>query len=329
MSFQSWDHLIPLDQWFLSSTLQWTNPTWRSKGVPIAPAPPRARALQRCLQQGLGGPCRLLMCLGQLDELSDNMAYQQTRTQGCSHGPQGVPPSPERQTCSSVHRQHYCCLLCEQTRGARSIPLSTRVEQILLWCQANILLSARHILGKINIVVDSLSRSHIVLQTEWTLSPEALRLIWDIWHRPMVDLFATRFNHRLETYVSPVPDPGAWAVDALSLSWSPLLSYAFPPFPLLGKVIRKARMEQASFILIAPKWPAQLWFPDLLGLTHLPPLQLSLGPRSLLQPRSSVPHAHPQFLSLHANGFCAGLDAITRRFGAHCLPPPGLSQTCH
>jgi hypothetical protein len=39
------------------------------------------------------------------------------------------------------------------------------------------------------------------------------------WDRPHVDLFATSLNHKLETFVSPVPDPLSFAVDAMSLSW--------------------------------------------------------------------------------------------------------------
>ena len=57
------------------------------------------------------------------------------------------------------------------------------------------------------------------------------------WHHPQVDLFATRFNKKLPLFVSPVPDPHAWAVDALSLSWEDLDPYAFPPVAILGKVV--------------------------------------------------------------------------------------------
>ena len=39
--------------------------------------------------------------------------------------------------------------------------------------------------------------------------------------------------------MSPVPDPQAWAVDALSLSWENLDPYAFPPSAILGKVEEK------------------------------------------------------------------------------------------
>ena len=59
------------------------------------------------------------------------------------------------------------------------------------------------------------------------------------WHQPQVDLFATRFNNKLPQFVSPVPDPQAWAVDAISLSWENLDPYAFPPAAILGKVVEK------------------------------------------------------------------------------------------
>jgi hypothetical protein len=45
------------------------------------------------------------------------------------------------------------------------------------------------------------------------------------WDRPHVDLFATSLNHKLETFVSPVPDPLSFAVDAMSLSWDGKFAY--------------------------------------------------------------------------------------------------------
>ena len=129
--------------------------------------------------------------------------------------------------------------------------------------------------------------------------------VWEKWHKPHVDLFATSFSKRLPLYVSPVPDPKAWAVDALSFSWKNVLGYAFPPFPILGKVLRKAREDSASLILVAPFWPAQAWFPDLLSLSQVPPLKLHLNsPNSLVQPRTGVPHANPVLLNLHAWLLC-------------------------
>ena len=105
-------------------------------------------------------------------------------------------------------------------------------EQLLLRCQEqNTFLRAKHVQGKLNILADSLSRSHSILQTEWTLSLKTLEPVWRSWHTPQIDLFASRFNHRLPLYISPVPDPQAWAVDAFSVPWANLLAYAFPHYP--------------------------------------------------------------------------------------------------
>ena len=73
---------------------------------------------------------------------------------------------------------------------------------------------------------------------------------------PASDLFATRFNHKLPQFVSPVPDSLAVAVDALTLTWEDLDAYAFPPTAILGKVVEKLQDSPCRrLILIAPGWP--------------------------------------------------------------------------
>ena len=46
-------------------------------------------------------------------------------------------------------------------------------------------------------------------------------------------------QQQVASFVSPVPDPLATAVDALSLPWEDLDAYAFPPTAILGKVVEK------------------------------------------------------------------------------------------
>ena len=48
----------------------------------------------------------------------------------------------------------------------------------------------------------------------------------------------------------------AWNIDALNISWSSLVAYAYPPTALLPKVIQKVRQYNCLLILIAPGWPA-------------------------------------------------------------------------
>ena len=59
------------------------------------------------------------------------------------------------------------------------------------------------------------------------------------WFTPHVDLFATHLNHKLPLYISPVPDPKAWDIDALNINWTGLTAYAYPPTALLHRVIQK------------------------------------------------------------------------------------------
>ena len=74
-------------------------------------------------------------------------------------------------------------------------------------------------------------------QTEWSLYPKIFQLICQIWHRPMVDMFATKMNNKVPLYVSLVPDPNAMAVDVLNISWEALDGYAFCPIALIPKMI--------------------------------------------------------------------------------------------
>ena len=104
--------------------------------------------------------------------------------------------------------------------GMKSGPLCALLWRILIWCTRNqVTLKAQHIPGRLNVIADKLSRLGQTIQTEWSLNPEIFKAICNRWHRPQVDLFAARFNNKLPQFVSPVPDPQAWAVDALSVSW--------------------------------------------------------------------------------------------------------------
>jgi hypothetical protein len=51
----------------------------------------------------------------------------------------------------------------------------------------------------------------------------------------------TAISHKLETFVSPVPDTLFFAVDARSLSWDGMFAYAFPPFRFLLQVLLKIK----------------------------------------------------------------------------------------
>ena len=121
-----------------------------------------------------------------------------------------------------------------------------------------------------------------------------------------LDLFATHLNHKLPLYVSPIPDPGAWDIDALNINWTGLTAYAYPPMVLLHRVIQEIRQCHCLIIVIAPGWPGMPWFWDLVQLSTEIPLQLPVSTTLLKQSHKYVFHNNPQYLNLHA--WCLGAD---------------------
>ena len=142
--------------------------------------------------------------------------------------------------------------------------------------------------SRVSVMVDLLSRSNQVQSTEWSLSPQVLKQICKNWFTPHIDLFATHLNHKLQLYVSPVPDPKAWDIDALNINWTGLTAYAYPP-TALHRVIQKIRQCYCLIIVIAPGWPGMSWFWDLVQLSTEIPLQLPGSTTLLKQSYNCVP----------------------------------------
>ena len=124
-------------------------------------------------------------------------------------------------------------------------------------------------------VADKLSRLGQTIQTEWSLLPEVFQTICSRWHQPQIDLFAMRFNNKLRLFVSPVTDPLATAVDALSLPWEDLDAYAFLPAAIMSNMVEKLQYCPCErIILIASGWPNMPWFWDLVAMSSQIPLSL-------------------------------------------------------
>ena len=114
--------------------------------------------------------------------------------------------------------------------GTHSAEMCALLWKIMTWGHHYLItLKARHVLGCLNVMADLLSRSNQVQSTEWSLHPQVFKQICQKWFTPHVDLFATHLNHKLPLYVSPIPDPRAWDIDALNINWTNLTAYAYPP----------------------------------------------------------------------------------------------------
>lgn len=101
------------------------------------------------------------------------------------------------------------------------------------------ILKIRHVSGKSNIAGPSFQVGQ-VYQHGMVLEQTVASYIFQILNFPGVDLFTTRFNHKLPLYILPVPDKQAFTIDAPSMNWNDLHPYTFPPMILILTILTKS-----------------------------------------------------------------------------------------
>ena len=127
-------------------------------------------------------------------------------------------------------------------------------------------------------------------------------------------MFASRTSHQTHKYMSLKTDPQCIAVDAFQQDWSQGILYAFPPFNLIGKVLKKVRSQQSDLILVAPVWVTQPWYPLLLELAVGVPILLPKHVEVLENPEGEVhPLLENQTLQLSAWAI-SGQKNLTNKF---------------
>ena len=140
----------------------------------------------------------------------------------------------------AVHSDNSTVVNCLNRRGsARSRPLNAWVLSIFILAERKkIVISAFHIQGVKNVIADALSRT-APISTEWQLDKDSFSQIVHHWGQPEVDLFATKENHQVQQYVSPVPDPEAVGLDAFTVDWDRWsVVYMFPPPTMIQNSFR-------------------------------------------------------------------------------------------
>ena len=202
--------------------------------------------------------------------------------------------------CSHV-RQHVSGCLPEKSGGhqiAHNERFSHRHMSVVR--EEGMTLVPRYLPGHLNVLADHLSRRGQILKTEWSLNQTVADRIFRAWGRPFVDLFALGKNTKLAIYVSPIREETSWKVDSLVQNWDGLYAYAYPPTSLIRACLNKVRTENVEIVLIAPAWPNQEWFPDLLDLSIDFPITLPPVQKLLKQTFSHHFHPHLWLLNLHA-----------------------------
>ena len=215
--------------------------------------------------------------------------------------------------CANAQNMHVLLRLDNSTAvayinnmgGIKSPDCDRAAREIWQWCAARkIWVTAAHLPGKLNVEADHMSRTFND-RTEWMLNRTAFQEITSRFGMPEIDLFASRLNKQVDDYVTWLPDPHAKAVDAFTLDWGKLYFYAFPPFCLVAKCIQKIKLDNATGVLVVPKWPSQPWFPLLKRMMTEEPLVIHRHECLLTLPVSNTPHPLNAQLDLLACRFCA------------------------
>ena len=149
--------------------------------------------------------------------------------------------------------------------GTVSLPLLLLAREALLLAHSlRVRLLPVFIPTEENLLADAASR--FLSLPDWHLPSEIFHRICRRFGRPDIDLFATAASTHLPRFFAWGDAREAEAFDALAQRWAFPLAYAFPPPPLLPRVVRKLEASTGVFLLVTPHWPAQKWFPALLRL---------------------------------------------------------------
>lgn len=183
--------------------------------------------------------------------------------------------------------------------GVQFIHLNSLAKEIWQWCEKRgIFIFASYIQSKENYIADAESRK-AQPNIEFELADYAFQQIISTFGKPEIDLFASRVNKKCDKFISWKNDPDAIAIDAFTVSWADYFFYAFPPFSMLLKTLRKIINEKATGIVVAPYWPTQAWYTMFKKSLISEPIYFQPN-KTLLTSINSLPHPLHERLTLVA-----------------------------
>jgi hypothetical protein len=280
----------------------WTRQEWLLTGVPLREPAPSISLCTDASMMAWGAHMlpQFLMCSGQWSELEQDLHINELEMMAVFNAIKYWVERLRNQAVMLLTDNTTVVAYIRNQGGTHSRQLCSLTMDLLHFCHAtNISLKVRHIPGHLNVLADSLSRNQSVHPTEWSLHAEVFHSIQTLFPNMNIDLFATRLNAKLQSFVSPVPDPLAVTVDALTMDWADLDLYAFPPFPLIAKVVQRLELFNCRMTLIAPLRWNRSWISTVLQrMTHLP-RRLPLRPDLLSQPGNNYLHQNLEELNLH------------------------------
>ena len=190
---------------------------------------PQYPTLYRRLKRRLGRLFRTKFYSRSVVTPGKRATHKRPRIESCLSGPETLQDQCQDQTVLVATDNSTVVAYINKQGGTHSAEMCALLWKFMTWCHHfHITLKARHIPGCLNVMADLLSRSNQVQSTEWSLHPQVFKQISQRWFTPYVDLFTTHLNHKLPLYVSPIPDPKAWDIDACNITGR----FSLPMLPL-------------------------------------------------------------------------------------------------
>lgn len=188
--------------------------------------------------------------------------------------------------------------------GIKHKDLHELTKELWEWCRTKeIWVFAEYVASKNNPA--DLSSRITNIDTEWELSLSAYQKITRKFGQPTIDLFATRINTKCAKYCSWERDPEAFSINSFTTTWKHEFWYAFPPFALIGKILKKIRDEGSEGILVVPLWYNQPWYPEFKRMLVSDTIVFKPSTNLLISPCRKMVHPLSLDLSL-ASGIVSG-----------------------
>jgi hypothetical protein len=145
----------------------------------------------------------------------------------------------------------------QRAPGGKLLQATRAIFSLLTQLDTRITMS--HVPGVDNDFADALSRMDTA--GDYELLPDVFQDgVRALGARPSIDLFASRFNHKLARFVA-LPGKlagGAVAEDALMFNWSRETPYVFPPVQIVARVLQKLERDRVtSTVVVVPARPSQ------------------------------------------------------------------------
>lgn len=251
----------------------------------------------RCIREGLGSSFRQCSDSRIVADFVQEQAYQLVRTESCVSSSPGVCKSVGEQECTCEVGQCYSCQLLKQTRWDK-VPRTVLLDMASVPMVHNTLYtteSSTHsrkeecnsgcsVEGKTFSEIDR-------MDIEFNGRESSFQQNGTTVNRPLCNI------SEQETACFCFSISGR-NCSGRSLNWTGMFAYAYPPPIILPKVLQKVLNENCTIILIAPVWPRQSWYPQILELMIDFPIRLPLIPDLLSQ--RGIFHPDPEIFSLVA-----------------------------